>query len=527
MPSLWCRASRRRGRDRLYFRNLPLTPVALPRRLTSYLSLAAALAVLLTRRSSPLLAVHAWKGPPSHSAPLAFSCLQPRRGTCRPLSPGGRGNRWRLSGSLDGHKETIYGLHDSFETRPSSLLSSSLSSSRDVAAEEEKRAAHNEKQASVFDESARFFSGTEATPADVVPRLHTIVRAATLSPSSCVLDIGTGTGVLLPYFKEEGGVEEGQVVGVDVSSGMLAVARKRFPRAEFWEGDVLDFAEAWLKGRGANGELFDAVFFNACFGNVYDQERALREVGRVMGREGRVVISHPLGAAFVDELKRRSPSVVLKSLPKDEGEWKHLLRFTPLQLTSFLSTPSIYLALLHHRPHQALPRALLLQGPVSQGYGRGSKKLGIPTANLPSSLFIIKSYLDLLPTGVYCGWARVRAETYKAVVNVGYSPTFEGKENKEKIVEAHLIEGGFERDFYGEKMTLVLAGFQRPERKFRSFPALVEAINQDVQDAKNALEGLDSVYANARRLVDMEELEGEEGEGKARWVPFEEWSSGM
>lgn len=170
--------------------------------------------------------------------------------------------------------------------------------------------------------SLSFFSGTEATPADVVPRLHTIVRAATLSPSSCVLDIGTGTGVLLPYFKEEGGVEEGQVVGVDVSSGMLAVARKRFPRAEFWEGDVLDFAEAWLKGRGANGELFDAVFFNACFGNVYDQERALREVGRVMGREGRVVISHPLGAAFVDELKRRSPSVVLKSLPKDEGEWK-------------------------------------------------------------------------------------------------------------------------------------------------------------------------------------------------------------
>eukprot|EP00624_Nannochloropsis_granulata_P000997 evm.model.NODE_1443_length_6302_cov_37.166138.1 len=77
-------------------------------------------------------------------------------------------------------------------------------------------------------------------------------------------------------------------------------------------------------------------------------------------------------------------------------------------------------------------------------------------------------------------------------------------------------------------MTLVLVGFQRPERKFGSFPALVEAINQDVQDAKKALEGSDSVYVNARRLVEMEEEEGEEGEGegKARWVPFEEWSSG-
>ena len=46
-------------------------------------------------------------------------------------------------------------------------------------------------------------------------------------------------------------------------------------------------------------------------------------------------------------------------------------------------------------------------------------------------------------TGVYFGWASVesadnvagRNRPIKAVVNVGYSPTFEGEENKEKIVE--------------------------------------------------------------------------------------------
>jgi len=122
----------------------------------------------------------------------------------------------------------------------------------------------------------------------------------------------------------------------------------------------------------------------------------------------------------------------------------------------------------------------------------------------------------------------VREKTCKAVVNVGFSPTFEGEENREKIVEAHLIEGGFESDFYGERMTLVLAGFQRPEKKFGSFPALVQAINQDVVDAKEALEGEESLYVKARRLVEEEEEGGKEGEGegKARWVPFEEWSGG-
>ena len=57
----------------------PPTPLALPRRLSSYLSLATALTVLLTLSTSPLLVVHAWRVPSSSSPPPAFSCQQLRR----------------------------------------------------------------------------------------------------------------------------------------------------------------------------------------------------------------------------------------------------------------------------------------------------------------------------------------------------------------------------------------------------------------------------------------------------------------
>ena len=130
-----------------------------------------------------------------------------------------------------------------------------------------------------------------------------------------------------------------------------------------------------------------------------------------------------------------------------------------------------------------MPSSLFMRGPVATGYGRGGKKLGVPTANLPQSLF--KDSLANVKPGVYCGWASVDHEdgktaTCKAVVNVGYSPTFVGEENREKIVEAHLMgyEGG---DFYDSEMRLVLSGFQRGEKKFPSFPDLVAAINQDIQ----------------------------------------------
>ena len=153
------------------------------------------------------------------------------------------------------------------------------------------------------------------------------------------------------------------------------------------------------------------------------------------------------------------------------------------------------------------------RGPVDQGYGRGGKKLGFPTANLPSKLF--QNALQDVPTGVYFGWAVLeegaadgsttaatgRNTRHKAVVNVGFSPTFEGQENPEKIVEAHLIFGnggdGDESenpspldppDFYGETMRLQLVGFLRSEIKFPSFPDLIAQIRKDVVDAAEALD---------------------------------------
>ena len=159
-----------------------------------------------------------------------------------------------------------------------------------------------------------------------------------------------------------------------------------------------------------------------------------------------------------------------------------------------------------------LPHVLRYRGSVDEGYGRGGKKLGVPTANLPSSLF--QNALEDVATGVYFGWAAIERnnnellQVYKAVVNVGYSPTFEGKENKEKIIEAHLIlekaeeeedhnenDGGDDdkassitEDFYGIPMRLQLIGFLREEKKFDSFPELIAQILADVDDARLSLD---------------------------------------
>eukprot|EP00250_Pteridium_aquilinum_P020769 c2493_g1_i1 orf=116-1414(+) len=122
-------------------------------------------------------------------------------------------------------------------------------------------------------------------------------------------------------------------------------------------------------------------------------------------------------------------------------------------------------------------------GPVIKGFGRGSKVLGIPTANLPTTA--ISSILSDCVCGIYLGWAGLSNRgVFKMVMSVGWNPYFD---NTEKTVEPWLLHE-FPEDFYGEELRLVVVGYIRPEANFPSLQALVERIHEDGRIAKCALD---------------------------------------
>ena len=67
-----------------------------------------------------------------------------------------------------------------------------------------------------------------------------------------------------------------------------------------------------------------------------------------------------------------------------------------------------------------------LAATVVQGFGRGGKQLGCPTANLCRE--DLGKKLDELSTGIYCGWATVGDQgPFKAVASIGWNPYFKNK----------------------------------------------------------------------------------------------------
>ena len=119
-----------------------------------------------------------------------------------------------------------------------------------------------------------------------------------------------------------------------------------------------------------------------------------------------------------------------------------------------------------------------LRGLVEDGEKLG-RLLGFPTANLK-----IEDDFKLIPAdGVYACMAETSAGTFPCMVNIGYRPTFGGRQRK---IEAHLL--GFSGDLYGQELNLKFHQKIRDEKKFSGKEELIFQLESDRLTAREILE---------------------------------------
>ncbi|GAM29305.1 hypothetical protein SAMD00019534_124810, partial [Acytostelium subglobosum LB1] len=128
---------------------------------------------------------------------------------------------------------------------------------------------------------------------------------------------------------------------------------------------------------------------------------------------------------------------------------------------------------------------LFLRGTVINGFGRGSKQLGCPTANLPVEQY--EETIKDIPVGVFYGWAKVTGvdtEVHKMVMSIGWNPFYK---NEKKTIEIHILKR-YDEDFYSKEISAIATGFIRPMCDFNDLPGLIQAIQDDISFAGNQLE---------------------------------------
>ena len=174
-------------------------------------------------------------------------------------------------------------------------------------------------------------------PKGVPERLERIVSVAEITDRDTVLDVGTGTGILLPLIL---GYGPARVYANDLSRPMLESVQNKFPNVFILQGDISQLE--------IHDGSIDVVVINACYPNILDKHTAFLKISRMMRNGGRIVISHPMGRRFIEILKNKMP-FPLDDFPADEATARELFGDYGLEVGSLVDERDLYILVLRRR----------------------------------------------------------------------------------------------------------------------------------------------------------------------------------
>lgn len=142
-------------------------------------------------------------------------------------------------------------------------------------------------------------------------KLNQLVRLVGFSQGERVLDIGSGTGVLLPFIKGIIG-DGGSITAIDFAENMLKIAAEKnqqFTNISYIVGDIMELQP--------NCTFHKAICLNF-FPHVADKVAFVRKVQEMLVAGGYLVIMHDISRRAVNEIHQNSNVVADDRLPTSE-----------------------------------------------------------------------------------------------------------------------------------------------------------------------------------------------------------------
>jgi len=142
------------------------------------------------------------------------------------------------------------------------------------------------------------------SPASLAGKSSRIVAACCPKPGERILDVGTGTGSLLPAILEW---QVQHIIAVDLSLEML-----KCQRLKFGDQDGVLPISADAMHLPMAGHVVAGVICHGVFSHFMDARMTLLELERVLVPGGRLVISHAIGREQVNAIHSNHPSAILR-----------------------------------------------------------------------------------------------------------------------------------------------------------------------------------------------------------------------
>ena len=167
-------------------------------------------------------------------------------------------------------------------------------------------------------------------------KLQELIERLTFPPESWVLDVGTGTGLFVPYIqgKLNG---SGRVACVDFAFRMLEIARQKD-----WNEDI-EHVCAEIESVGFASDVFDAAVCYSTFPHFHEKLLALENIQNLLKAGGKVFICHTASRDEINAIHHKIPDLSDHLIPKEDA-MREMMAMAGFGEVSIMDNAGYYLA---------------------------------------------------------------------------------------------------------------------------------------------------------------------------------------
>lgn len=128
-------------------------------------------------------------------------------------------------------------------------------------------------------------------------KINILLSKVDIKDNDNILDVGTGTGVLIPFLKNLN--TKGIIKGVDISSGMLDIASQKFKDTKNVSFEALDIENSSLE------EKYDKIILYSMFPHLKNKTNTIKIlVENNLNEDGKLIIAHSNSREFLNNMHK-------------------------------------------------------------------------------------------------------------------------------------------------------------------------------------------------------------------------------